>query len=434
MYPTLPTDDRALTIVKEYLHTYAVDMLGFSAENVTSMLKFVHSNTYARADADHYQQVKGVGTGYHSSGPYAEILVDYTYRVAIQSLPPHQKPITLATYVDDSHSIWKGPQDHIPLLNALNTVWPGEMEFTVEHSTLGRLSFLDLLIEIRHGELSYELFQKPAHSGQYLHFASHCPMLIKINIVASESKRILELCSSMNRAWPHLEKLRSNLVMSGYPVEVVSIIIAREARSHTSRASSQHLDSQPTNKPTEPQFILKVPYTNEGALRIMRSAIKKSSLPIRIVATSGNTIAPLIKREQCRRPPTQDRCSPNCALHSQNMDCRRTHVVYEATFTECGKAYIGATARRIIDRVAQYEASFRLGSNDSTLSIHAREAHSSGGLGQPRIRDYNSFLNNFNFRILETGNDALGTFLREDYHIKSKQPGLNVMKTNGFNF
>ena len=118
-------------------------------------------------------------------------------------------------------------------------------EFTVEHSTLGRLSFLDLLIEIRHGELSYELFQKPTHSGQYLHFASHCPLLIKTksNIVASESKRILELCSSMNRAWPHLEKLRSNLVTSGYPVELVSIIIAREARSHTSRASSQQLQS-----------------------------------------------------------------------------------------------------------------------------------------------------------------------------------------------
>ena len=166
----------------------------------------------------------------------------------------------------------------------------------------------------------------------------------------------------------------------------------------------------------------------------MRSAIKKSSLPIRIVATSGNTIASLIKREQCRRPPTQDRCSPNCALHSQNMDCQLTHVVYEATCTECGKAYIGATARRITDRVAQHEANFRLGTNDSSLSIHTREAHGSGGLGQPRIRDYNSFLNNFNFRILETGNDALGSFLREDYHIKSKQPGLNVMKTNGFNF
>ena len=125
-------------------------------------------------------------------------------------------------------------------------------------------------------------------------------------------------------------------------------------------------------------------------------------------------------------------------------------LVYEATCTEFGKVYIGATTQCIIYKVTQHEASFRLGTNNSTLSIHGHEAHGSGSLGQPRIRDYNSFLNmnnvnfrilgmssflnNFNFRILETGNDALGTFLWEDYHIKNKQPSLNVMKTNSFNF
>eukprot|EP00116_Pleurobrachia_bachei_P002376 sb/3462638/ len=189
MYPSLPTGDRALTVIHQYLMDLAddIDTLGFSQSDIISMLKFILTHSYARAGDNYFLQIRGVGTGYHSSSPFAKILVDHTYKQALLSLPPSQQPRSLALYVDDSHSTWAEPDDHLPLLTSLNNIWPGELVFTVECSREGRLSFLDLMIDVSDsegGRIEFEMFQKPTHSDPDLVASSgegfcrggHCPL------------------------------------------------------------------------------------------------------------------------------------------------------------------------------------------------------------------------------------------------------------------
>ena len=84
------------------------------------MMQFITTHTYARACGKHYLQTTGVGTGYHSSGAYAEILVDFTYKRALLNMEDDSRPLYLGTYVDDSNSLWKSIEDARTFLSHLN--------------------------------------------------------------------------------------------------------------------------------------------------------------------------------------------------------------------------------------------------------------------------------------------------------------------------
>ena len=217
MYPSLPTNNIATDYIRCYLeeHRGNIDLLGFKPRHITNMMQFITTHTYARACGKHYLQTTGVGTGYHSSGAYAEILVDFTYKRALLNMEDDSRPLYLGTYVDDSNSLWKSIEDARTFLSHLNNVWDGELRFTMEEPSHRRISFLDILIAITdEGKIQHQLYQKETHSGMYLPFNSHCETKTKLNIVTTEARRILGLCSSKDLAWPHLETLRGVCVRS----------------------------------------------------------------------------------------------------------------------------------------------------------------------------------------------------------------------------
>ena len=183
-------------------------------------------------------------------------------------------------------------------------------------------------------------------------------------------------------------------------MDTVSINIARVAwRYYQPSSPSPPPGSRPAH-PEETRLTLKVPFTNEGGLRQIRSAVAKSGLAIRLVPTSGTSIARLIKTKQCRRPATQERCSTGCVLHDQGMHCQRTDVVYHATCKDCGDTYIGTTARRLKDRVDEHESSYRLNIAASALSTHARNTLGTKGSGTRGERE--TFLRQrFTIKILD---------------------------------
>eukprot|EP00116_Pleurobrachia_bachei_P002151 sb/3462413/ len=307
MYPSLPTHRMAMEVLLDYLqeHKDDIDLLGFDPHHITRFMQFITSHSYARACGNYYLQTTGVGTGYHSSGAYAEILVDFTYRRALTNTEPGKRPLYLGTYVDDSNSLWNTIGDARGFLDLLNNVWEGELRFTMEEPSHRRISFLDTLITITdEGKIQHQLYQKETHSGMYLPYNSHCETKTKLNIVTTEARRILRLCSSKELAWPHLETLRHNLIKSGYPQEHVTITITREAARHTLTPHT-HVTQPPTTTPplpptfppgpnqptqpapsdTDPKFILKIPYVNEALTRKIRTTTARSGIPIRVVTT-----------------------------------------------------------------------------------------------------------------------------------------------------
>ena len=170
-------------------------------------------------------------------------------------------------------------------------IWP-TMNFTSENAVNNQLSFLDVVLTLSGHSIFHELYQKPTHSEKYLSYTANCEQRIKWNIVFSETRRIISLCSDISLAWLHLDKLRQNLTNSGYPKEKVTFTILQQVRD-------LQQDHQPKPTPTrawKDHYILRVPYCNEATTQILRAKIKKSHLPIKLVTTSGKTVGDVVKR------------------------------------------------------------------------------------------------------------------------------------------
>ena len=154
-------------------HNDKVDMLDFSCVNIIKLLKFVLSHTYIEFGGNFYRQLKGVGTGSHTSPCYSEILIDYVYNTAI--IMTECEPQGLSLYMDDCWLAWcLGRAAFDRFHTALNNVFPGEMVFTCEmEDEKSRINFLGLTIIRKENRLEHEFYQKESHSGKYLDYRSH---------------------------------------------------------------------------------------------------------------------------------------------------------------------------------------------------------------------------------------------------------------------
>ena len=387
------------------------------------MLRFVLEHIIAAVGGSFYRQVTGIGTGYHSSGAFAEIIVDATYRKAMSQTTPSRRPVTLALYVDDSHSTWLDKSHCDDFVDKLNAVWTS-VNFTREVPIPGEtpgsteLSFLDTLVRTKsNGALEWELYQKPTHCGSYLNYNSHCEERIKINIVRTEARRVLRRCSSRELALPHLEKLRSNLYNSGYPWVKVSNIIS-------SVLNSIPTQTQVTERDPEETFSLIVPYTNEAALRKIRNVVKKSKIPIRVSTKSGTKIGSMVKRNLAKKPTS----ACNCKIHDQDLNCEDTHVVYKASCRSCNVDYIGVTTRPLKQRLGEHETAVRTGQSDkSALSEHCLNSHEEedGMTGDKGRRNWEKFFDRFDVKVIRRTRDTLGARLAESQEISRCRPTLN---------
>ena len=425
MYPTLPTNDRALNVIKSYIEKYKdqINMLGFSTSHILSMLEFVLSHTYIKSGHKFYLQKRGIGTGSHSSGAYAEILVDHTYKCASQKT--NLQPEFIATYVDDAWLLWtSSPEDFEKYKDALNSVWQ-TVNFTYEMPDSGKLNFLDLTVELmKTGEITHQHYQKPTASGRYLHHEAHCSHITKTNIIRSETRRIIRNCKYKEESWPHLETLKQNLVSkSGYPTKLVTAHMLQAMEQMEKRDLT---DSQKPTAPS-PDYVLKIPYINEGFTRKVSSTVKKAGINARIVTQAGRSVKSLISEK------TKKTC--NCELCKSGNDCSTSHFVYQADCNTCGDQYIGASRRPLKNRLQEHESSFRLNNSRTTLGQHAAEHRKeSNEIYRPKAgtRDFEKFLEFYNLNIVRKCKDTLETFINEGMLISSNKPKLNNMQSNGF--
>ena len=220
MFPTTPINDKALKIVREYLKTHraSLDLFGLEISHIMIMLEFVLHNTCTKIGDSYYKLTSGLGTGSHSSTPYGDIIIDWTYTQAINIST--MEPTLIKTFVDDCYLIWPGDEaSFLAFKDILNTIWP-TLNFTHQFADQNnQIPFLDMnmVLDSTSGKVHYTFYQKPTHSGKYLHYTSHCAMITKINLIKSEAKRIINNCMYKEHSWPFLEKLKKDLLNSGYP-------------------------------------------------------------------------------------------------------------------------------------------------------------------------------------------------------------------------
>ena len=114
-------------------------------------------------------------------------LVDQIFLFWRVLLSTGKEPENLTLYVDDSWAIWENDEDTLKeFIKALESPWD-TVKFTYDIEKDGKITFLDMVIKRSNGTISYEFFQKATHSGTYLDYNSHCPIIIKINIIKNET-------------------------------------------------------------------------------------------------------------------------------------------------------------------------------------------------------------------------------------------------------
>lgn len=435
MYPTIPISNEAVKIVKDYLDQNFdnIDLFGFNSDDVITMLKFCLHNTYVEYKGGFYRQLKGVGTGSHTSPGYSEILVDYVYSVAIERMRNesiNDVIIDPSLYMDDCWLAWYLSIDKFHVFHQnLNAVFPGELVFTfeLEDPETSSITFLDLNIIRVEGKFEYELYQKETHSGRYLDYSSHCPMKTKLNIITTETRRVLESCSRMERAYFHLEKVRRNFVDSNYPEDLVTKSMVRETDRFLLHGHYKTGEGQ--QKKEEYDFVLKIPYVNEAFTRLAKKNIRVLGISARVVAVSGRSLGSMIVQKE------KNTCS--CALCKQpgtNVSCRDKHVVYSATCLICKEEYVGVSNRMLSKRMAEHEASVRLQNNRSALGTHTLEhlvAQDATHFATDRP-SLDNLTETYQIRKLDRGRDTIEAYIKEGLRINERNPSLNTKLENGW--
>lgn len=421
MFPSMPTSEFALNIVRGYLIKYEqnVDLFGFSIEDIIELLRFVLQHTYVEHNGIFYIQKSGVGTGCHSSPGYSEILVDFIYYTA--SIMTQTEPPGLSLYMDDAWVAWdKDEVSFQRFHDALNSVFPRQIVFTVEKEEQNKITFLDLTIIRKSNEFQHEFYQKPTHSGKYLDYESHCPQRVKLNIISSETRRIISNCSKEDLIWQHLERLRENLICSNYP----PILVTKTITSEVNRCLKGTGDHGKTKK--EYEYIYKIPYVNEGFTRKVQKLLGELKIDARVVPVPGRCVEQLFK---CK-----EKGSCTCKLCEAGIRCSAKHAVYEATCKLCDEKYDGVSNRPIKYRMREHEASTRLANDRTALGQHMKE-HIIEEMPTPVFTekpDFSNLLESYRIKIVEFGVDSIDAYIREGLQIKDKMPRLNTKLDNGW--
>ena len=399
MFPSLPTCERAVGVVEKHLnrHREHLNLFGLEVCDVISILRFVLRNIILESNGSAYRQLSGVGTGYHSSVGYAGIIVD---EMVVEILQDFTRIEGFSVYVDDSWGIFNGPLEDLKVLQAqFNSYWEG-LNFTMEvEDSSNSIVFLDLRIVRREDSLVTYFYRKDTHSGSYLHFSSHCPMVQKINIVRNEVRRIVGNCTHREDAEPHIKILRDNLLRSGYPDHFITKYIEEGLRGRAPAPLKQVEED-------ENLTVLAIPYISEAYTRVVKKEAERSGLKVRVLVKGH----PTLKRRYHK--PIKPQCV--CEICQAGVPCDMRHVVYEAKCESCTESYIGVTTRPFKARWNEHERSIRLGNSTSALSDHLKVCDNK-----------NKTICGFKWSVRDTARNYKDSFIREGVAIRLDQPKIN---------
>ena len=173
LYPSIPHTEGLEVLRKQYdkfLHKKV------PTEDIIKMADFVLKNNCFEFNSKVFQQISGTAIGTKFAAPYACICMDYieTEFLKTQSI----KPWVWKRFIDDVFFIWTDSEENLEkILKKLNGFHPS-IKFTFEKSKM-KVNFLDVVIKIKNGRLSTDLYSKPVDSHQYFHYNSFHTKQIK---------------------------------------------------------------------------------------------------------------------------------------------------------------------------------------------------------------------------------------------------------------
>ena len=189
MFTNIPSRE-AIDLAGERLHadTKLKDRTPIKPDDVIALLKLDIELAYFRYGGEFYSQPRGLGMGKSTSSPLSDIFMEDFEQKALASFPHRDSILFWLRKADDPMVAIH--QDHADaLFNHINSIHP-DINWTKEEEENGLIHMLDVNIQRNpDGSLSTDVYRKPTHTNQYIHFHSHAPLQHKLATVRSLTRR-----------------------------------------------------------------------------------------------------------------------------------------------------------------------------------------------------------------------------------------------------
>ena len=279
-------------------------------------------------------------------------------------------------YLDDCFILWTKNEDDITKFHSILNIMNTDLSFTVEKNN-EQLPFLDVLVELKQGKLSTDIYYKPTDTKQYLTYKSCHPKHTKNNIPYNLARRICSIVSEESNREKRLCELKAYLLQRGYPINVIRNGITKakaipryELRQEKVRAElPEVIPYVSTFNPKHPE-IYSLIHNNMSVLnndQRMNRVITENKF-IKSKRQSKNlkkllTRAKYVEHTENNIPSVKKCGRPNCGTYPylqekdvfrfkngmlftirSNITCSNKCVIYVITCSGCQENYIGQTS------------------------------------------------------------------------------------------
>ena len=271
-----------------------------------------------------YTQIDGVAMGSPLGPALANIFLGYHEDQLFARTP---KPMYYCQYVDDTFVLFPSQLEASEFHKSLNKLHDA-LQFTKEVETNNKLPFLDVLVEHANGEMITSVYRKDTFTGQYMRWNSFAPKQRKLNLIYTLTLRALSICSP-SKIDNELKNIKSILLKNGYPEIIVDTFMARKIRL---------FNGKKRYGPKLCPIYMKLPWIGAKSILFENQIRNKIKLcfpaaEVRVIYSTRS----LMKFHLKVAVPT----------------LLRSKVIYQFQCS-CGKEYVGRTAQRLTDRIAQH--------------------------------------------------------------------------------
>ena len=217
MYTNIPSSE-AIALAGDRLHAdpKLKERTPIRPDDIIRLLKLDIELAYFRYDGEFYSQPRGLGMGKSTSSPLSDIFMEDFEQKALASFPHQDAIIFWLRKADDT--LVAVHKDHAEgLFTHINGIHP-DIKWTKEEEVDGSIHMLDVNIKRNmNGTLAFDVFRKPTHTNQYIHFNSHAPLQHKLATVRSLTRRTQIIPSTESAKKEEEKRVHDALALNGYP-------------------------------------------------------------------------------------------------------------------------------------------------------------------------------------------------------------------------
>ncbi|UYV82302.1 hypothetical protein LAZ67_21001661 [Cordylochernes scorpioides] len=317
--------------------------------SITSLSQICLNMSTFTFDHIHFKQIRGSPMGSPLSSIAAELVMT---RIDKWVCNLHCDDILFwRRYVDDILCICKTDHEET-ILSTLNSYNPN-LSFTMEKEQGHIIPFLDILIIRTPASFHTTVYYKNSSTPTYTHFNSFCPIVHKINIVKTLTRRLHTHCSLPIFKTTEKARIISHLTAASYPLTFIN--------KHT-------YSPAPSNPPPVFRTTCMLPYSP------LTVSISRLIRPFGIRTFFINT--PSI-HSLLRHPITK--------TSTQLSPLDSSGAVYSVSCEHCSATYVGETGRTVAIRMSEHTRNINNNDPRSLIYQHVASTGHSFNTNHPTI-------------------------------------------------